>query len=60
MATITLKDIRRSGRSLADIARMSNVPYGRVWRQASGGGERLTPDEVQRVEAAIEQARSQP
>ena len=59
MATITLKEIRAAGMSMAEFARRSQVPYNRLWRDASGG-YRLAPDEIERVQAVLEAARSQP
>lgn len=59
MPEITKESLREAGLTMADVARKAEVPYFRMWRQMSGGGNFLRPDEVDRLRRVLE-ARSQP
>jgi hypothetical protein len=49
----TLDDRRRArGLTIAQLARLTTIPYQRVWLAATGGHP-LTDDEATRVEAAL-------
>jgi hypothetical protein len=50
---ISIREIRRSGLTVAELARLTNISYGRLYRAACGMTDHLTVTEIQTVRHAM-------